>query len=96
MLGRRNTLKRVPWKLKRTLLIGQVLSVALSGIEAYALQPGDYDALQTAVTKILRKAMGKKAIQLRWSEQTGKYEVESQIANSAVLRYWKISTVKQD
>ena len=35
-----------------------MLNVALSGVEAYALQKGDYEALQTAVTKILRKAMG--------------------------------------
>ena len=59
-LGRRVTLKRIPWKLKRTMLIGQVLNVAISGVEAYALQKGDYNILQTAVTKILRKAMGKK------------------------------------
>ena len=65
MLGKRITLKRMPWKLKRTLLIGQVLNVALSGVEAYALQQGDYDALQTAVTKIFRRAMGKKAVQLK-------------------------------
>ena len=60
-LGKRISLKRIPWKLKRTMLIGQVLNVALSGTEAYALKPGDYETLQTAVTKILRTTMGKKA-----------------------------------
>ena len=67
-LGKRITLRSIPWKLKRTLLIGQVLNVALSGTEAYALQQGDYEALQTAVTKILRKAMGKKLS--RWNGVT--------------------------
>ena len=74
-LGKRISLKRIPWKLKRTMLIGQVLNVALSGTEAYALKPGDYETLQTAVTKILRTAMGKKAITLEWNQEKNKMEV---------------------
>ena len=96
ILGKRITLKNIPWKLKRTLLIGQVLNVALSGVEAYALQPGDYETLQTAVTKILRKAMGRKAVQIKINSETGQHEIESQVSNAAVLRYWRISTVKTE
>ena len=95
-LGKRITLRRIPWKLKRTLLIGQVLNVSLSGVEAYALQQGDYEALQTAVTKILRLAMGKKAVTLEWNEMKGKLEVVKQVPNQCVLRYWKMPTVRTE
>ena len=52
-----------------------MLNVALSGIEAYALKLGDYETLQTAVTKILRTAMGKKAITLEWNQAKNNMEV---------------------
>ena len=74
-LGKRITLKRIPWKLKRTMLIGQVLNVALSGTETYALRHGDYEILQTAVTKILRTAMGKKAVTLEWNAKENRMEI---------------------
>ena len=75
------------------MLIGQVLNVAISGVEAYALQRSDYSILQTAVTKIPRKAMCKKTVVLEWDASSGKYEVVKQIPNQCVLRYWKIATV---
>ena len=93
ILGKRITQKRMPWKLKRTLLIGQVLNVALSGVEAYALHSSDYDTLQTAVTQIFRRAMGKRAVQLFFNHSTGQYEVEKQVSNETVLRYWNIPTI---
>ena len=96
ILGKRITQKRMPWKLKRTLLIGQVLNVALSGVEAYALQHSDYDTLQTAVTQIFRKAMGARAVQLRFNHSTKQYEVEKQVSNEAVLRYWNIPTIRTE
>ena len=74
----------MPYKLKRTLLIGKVMNVAVSGVEAYTLTAGDYDALQKTVTKILRKAMGKKAVTLEWNDASNKYEVVSQIPNDVV------------
>ena len=96
ILGKRITLKRMPWKLKRTLLIGHILNVALSGVEAYALRSSDYDALQTAVTQIFRRAMGKRAVQLSLNPRTKEYEVEKQISNETVLRYWNIATIRTE
>ena len=78
------------------MLIGQVLNVALSGTEAYALKPGDYETLQTAVTKILRTAMGKRAITLEWNQKKNKLEVVKQVPNQCVLRYWNIPTVRTE
>ena len=95
-LGKRIFLKRIPWKLKRTMLIGQVLNVALSGTEAYALKPGDYETLQTAVTKILRTAMGKKAVTLEWNGEKNRMEVAKQVSNQYVLRYWNIPTIRTE
>ena len=43
--------KRVPYKLRRMLLVGHIQNTALSGVEAYALLPGDYDFLDRLVTK---------------------------------------------
>ena len=86
----------MPWKLKRTLLIGHILNVALSGVEAYALQNSDYETLQAAVTKIFRSAMGKRAVQLSLDPKTQEYKVENRISNAAVLKYWKISTIRTE
>ena len=95
-LGKRISLKRIPWKLKRTMLIGQVLNVALSGTEAYALRQGDYEILQTAVTKILRTAMGKKAMTLEWNAKENRMDIVKQVPNQCVLRYWNIPTVRTE
>ena len=76
------------------MLIGQVLNVALSGTEAYALKPGDYETLQTAVTKILRTAMGKKAVTLECNGGKNRMDVVKQVPNQCVLRYWNIPTVR--
>ena len=81
--------------MKRTLLIGQVLNVAISGAEAYALQPGDYEVLQVVVTKIFRKATGKKAVTLERNDN-GQLEVVQQIPNQCVLRYWKVATIRTE
>ena len=93
-LGKQTTLKRMPYKLERTLLIGKVLNVAVSGVEAHTLTAGDDDALQKPVTKILREAMGKKAVTLEWNDASNKYEVVSQIPNDVVHKYWKVPTIR--
>ena len=68
--------------------------MAVSGVEAYTLTAGDYDALQKPVTKILREAMGKKAVTLAWNDASNKYEVVSQIPNDVVRKYWNVPTVR--
>ena len=93
-LGGRIKLSSIPYKLKRIILIGRVLNVAISGLEAYVLTDGDYQVLQTPVVKILRKAMGKKGATLEWSEAQQEMVVTRQAPNAVVLRYWKIPTLK--
>ena len=95
-LGKRITMPTIPYRLRRTLLIGHIQNTAISGLEAYALTQGDYAFLDGLVTGVYRSAMGKKAYTFEKNPNTGVPEVKKTISNAAVRKYWKLPSVQTE
>ena len=65
-------------------------------MEAYVFHKGDYDFLDKPVVNIYRKAMRKKAIRWETNPETGEFQVKSTVSNEAVLRYWKLVSIRTE
>ena len=72
-------------------LIGHIQNTALSGVEAYALLPGDCDFLDGLVIENYKSAMGSKAYKFSPSTADNNGEVDSSLSNSEILKYWKLA-----
>ena len=76
---------RIPWRWKRTVLLGRVVNSAFSSVEAFLPTKRQYDTLDAAIASLARIAMRGRAC--TWNEDG---TVRS-LTNAEVLAHWKIA-----
>jgi hypothetical protein len=74
---------RIPWKLKRTMLIGRIVSSAISGLLSYAMLPSQYATLDVKLCKYIRVLMAGTGHRV---DEAGKHSSDSRIE---VLKTWR-------
>eukprot|EP00959_Pyramimonas_sp_CCMP1952_P212499 4446093-Pyramimonas_sp.AAC.1 len=78
------TLRGVPHRLRRCLLISKIYNVALSGVEAFLPSVQQVQRLQHVVAQYARKAMLGQAVD--WTSGVH----PKSLSSAAVLRWWRL------